>query len=219
MWTRARSPPESWPTGWPSCSVRKRKRFAHDATCTRAVADRSPCRRRRRGRWRSDQRGSRPPRCCSKWTTRRSSAALDRARVGGERAGEELEERALAAAVGAEQAEAHARAQHEVELVERSSRPPQRPCRRRSRRSSRRVCRPDAVKAMPGLGGPAAVVDRRELVDQLARLGDARLLLGGARLGALAQPGDLAAHAIGERLADTRACSRSASSRRSRKSL
>ena len=42
--------------------------------------------------------------------------ALDRAAVGGERAGEQLQQRALAAAVGAEEAEAHARAEHEIEL-------------------------------------------------------------------------------------------------------
>jgi hypothetical protein len=105
----------------------------------------------------------------------------------------------LAAAVRAEEAETHARTEHEVELGDDRSPAAFLP----------EAARDDQAPGLPSrrgegdarLGRSHAILCRRELADELTRARDPRLLLGGARLGALTEPRDLAAHAVGEGLA------------------
>ena len=93
--------------------------------------------------------GSSRERCWSNITTFRPGGVLDRARVGRLLAGEQPQQRALAAAVRAEQAEPHARREHEVEaahdlaLAVALASGPRRPRSRFVLRSRRREVEPD----------------------------------------------------------------------------
>ena len=123
----------------------------------------------------------------------------DRALVRRLLAGEQAQQRALAAAVRAHEAEARAGAEDEVEAAARS----------RARRSSCRGPRPRRSRFVLRLGGREVDRHRRaararvevgELVLQPLRLVDARLGLARAGPGLAREPVELAAHAVAQRL-------------------
>ena len=117
MRTRACSPPERSPTSISSCSGRNRNCLAQAATChgrsrncTVSPLGHSACA--------SVSAGSSVARPCSNITTRRPSACVDSAGIGHDFAGQDTQQRALAAAVGAEQAELHAGREQQIEVRE-----------------------------------------------------------------------------------------------------
>ena len=199
MRTRACSPPDRSPTGTSSCSGRKRNCFAQADDVQRPVAvhhrvavraQRPPQRRRRVERRPALLEHHRP----------QAVGPRDRAGVGRELAGEHAQQRALAAAVGAEQAELACRAtgsgrgRRTAAGRRATSRCP-------SAVSSFRVCRPVATKSMPA--APAAALRYFSSASSARRpaassMRDARL----APLGRLlaAQPLRLAADLVGDRL-------------------
>ena len=123
---------------------------------------------------------------------------LDRALVGRIEAGEHPQHRGLAAAVAAEQPEARARRQHEVEAAHDG--PPAQP-------AGRAAGHHEAARPAIGGGerdargrGARAAVEVDQLVRQAARLVDARLRLARPRLRLAREPVQLAAHAVPQRL-------------------
>ena len=139
------------------------------------------------GRQRAAQRSGRgrgSPRSCSKRTSRRPSARSISPASGGERAGEQVEQRGLAAAVRADEADAGAGRDRADRDRGRARRPPSAFDRPARRRGALRVRRSEAVKSIPAVGGGAAARASSSSLDQAAGLLDAALGLGGARLGA-----------------------------------
>ena len=194
---RACSPPDRRPTGSSSCSGRNRKRLAHEATWMlrpRKTTVSPSGESARRSVW----SGSRLARCWSKRTSRRPSARSISPASGARVAGEQVEQRRLAAAVRADEADVGAAHDGEVEVAD------ERAAAERLRQSPRdeQLARP-APRGRELDAGGAAGGSRPgvpELLDQAAGLLDASLRLGGARLRAAPQPLDLAAHRVGQRL-------------------
>src|SRR4030095_16651598 len=101
----------------------------------------------------------------------------------------------FAPAWGPEEAHAGAGTQHEIEIAHDGPPTPRRGEAPRREQTPRLAARGREVDV--GARARRAPPDRGQLVDQASRLLDTRLLLGGPRLGALAQPLDLAARAHG----------------------
>src|SRR5262249_44040555 len=123
--------------------------------------------------------------------------ALDRTRVGGHDAREHVQERRLAAAVRADQPDASARRDDEIEIADEPAAAERLRQAARDQEPARAALRRDEVDA--GRGGQPARASVLELLDQASGLLDAPPGLRRARLGALTQPFDLAPHRIGER--------------------
>src|SRR5262249_20489511 len=124
--------------------------------------------------------------------------ALDLAGVGRQRAGQYVQERCLAAAVWTDEAHARAGRDRQVEIARELTSPQgfrDTPGDEELTSPALGGCELDA-----GSGGRTAGAGVLELLDQPAGLLDAPLRLRRARLGALAQPGDLPLNHVGERL-------------------
>ena len=196
--TRACSPPESRPTGVSSCSERNRKRFAQPATWTPRPSNttESPCGASVRC---SETAGSRRCAVLVEHHDLEAVGVHDRARVRRLLAREQAQQRGLAAAVGAEQAEPHPRREHEVEVahdralaVAPASGPRRPPAAWSGARSRRSRCPRRPIRERESRSA--------ELVLQPLGLVDAGLGLARARPRLARQPVELAAHAVAQRL-------------------
>ena len=123
--------------------------------------------------------------------------ALDLTRVGWQRSRQEIEQRRLAAAVRADQADARAGRDDEVEVADQTPAAERLRQAPRDQQPARPALRRHEVDARGGRDPARAAV--LQLVDEPGRLLDPSLGLGRACLGAPAQPLDLAAHGIGQR--------------------
>ena len=147
---------------------------------------------------RSDWSGSRLAAMLVEADEPQALGPLDLAGVGLERAGEQVEQRGLAAAVRADEADVGAAHDREIEVADE-----RRPAERlRQAPRHEQLARPAARVRELDAGGPAggSRPGIPQLLDQAASLPDAALRLGGARLRAAPEPLDLAAHRVGQRL-------------------
>ena len=199
--TRACSPPESRETGVSSCSRAEEEplRPGGDVRARPLVDHRVAVRRERAAQ--RERAVEALARSARRRPSRSRGARSIAAGVGRERAGEKRQQRRLAAAVGAEHAETRCRG-------------PARGRFRRAladRRSDFASPRASSSALGPSSGGRRSrcsaracpAVRPRTSASSPSRawaLVDPRLRLGGARLRAAAQPLDLAARAVGERL-------------------
>ena len=194
---RACSPPESRPTGTSSCSGRNRKRLAQECD---VHAPALPDDRVALGRQRPAQALRRVEAAALLLEAHDAQAlgVLDVPGVGRQPAGEHVEQRRLAAAVGPDQADARARRDDQIEAAHQSP---------ASERLGHSACDDQPARAAlrggevdPRGGRETARAALRQLVDEPLRLLDAPLGLGRARLGAAAEPLDLPPHGVGQRL-------------------
>ena len=129
----------------------------------------------------------------------RRSSARDRAGVGRQFAGEHAQQRALAAAVGAEQAELAARRQRQVEAGEQRPAAERLGDARRGEQLPRLPAGGDEVDARRP-GGGVAVLQLLQLLAPAGGVLDARRCLARPRRGLAAEPLRLAADLVGDRL-------------------
>ncbi len=195
---RACSPPERRETGVSSCSVRKRKRFAQEATWI----ERSPVDHRIPLRGQGAPQGHRAVERLAALLEEdgaQEGGALDFPVVRFEMPGEKRQQRRLAAAVRPQDAQPRAGRQRQADAVQDLL----------AFEGLAEFAGDEQLLGLAAGGGEVdaggdrcrgAGLDLGQLVEEAVGLLDARLRLRGARLGAAAQPLQLAPRAVGERL-------------------